>query len=136
MNEVLEELKEETINWICYQLDGMPYDHGSLEDMMNYVRNNKDLIEDRFTESPFWNYCMEYRDRYFGARIGYQDINKKVLYDYALTLLYSPIMTNEELNKHELETRQIMWREAQKEKLFLLYGKIPDDVFNHILSLM
>jgi len=132
MNEVLEELKEETINWICYQLDGMPYDYGSLEDMINYVKNNKDLIEDGFTESPFWNYCMEYRDRYFNARIGYQDINEKVLYDYAFTL-YFP-MTDEELNKYEFNIRQIIWREVQQEKALLLYGKIPDDILNQILS--
>lgn len=46
------------------------------------------------------------------------------------------VVSNEDYRRKLYETREMMWRESQKEKLLLLYGKVPTDVFNEILGYM
>jgi hypothetical protein len=128
MELVINELKEHTLFWICHLLDGSIHDNGSYMDMENYVRYNKHTLADNITESPFWSYCMDCRHCYFHN--SYDDINEKVRYDYAVNL------TSDIIQKNTYETRQIMWREAQKEKMLLFYDKIPTDILNEILSFM
>jgi hypothetical protein len=144
MNEVFEELKNDTALCMYDLLDDNNY--GSDTDALNYFRNNKDALPDWVTKSPLWMFRMYLRYAYevnnvneYGynanAYEAYADINEKVLYDYSFADKYIRLfLPHNLLDKYKYETRQIMWREAQREKALVLYGKIPDDILNEILN--
>ncbi len=136
MDAVLNELKDETAYWICSQLERNHYDGDFYTHMVNFVKHNKENLEDKLTQSPFWLYSMEYRDRYSYTSMGRcEDINKTVRYDYGVAFNFR-LITQDEYNKHSYQIRQMMWREAQREKLLALYGKVPIDVLNEMLTIM
>ena len=142
MEAVIQELKQQTIYWICYQLDGSYIDNGSYWNMHHYVKDNKDKIDDDLTESPYWLYSMECRNRY--TWLNFDDLNVKVRCDYKTALSQhrgilgsdSIQMTKEEIKATIYGLRNMMWREAQREKLTMLYGKVPTDVLNEMLMYM
>ena len=134
MNEVLEELKDKCAACIC---DLREYDMGMSDlEKFRYIRNNKDKLPDDETESPFWSYRMY--DRYctgFYYNINaYDDINEKVLYDYSLAKSDIRSLNKEQINNYRFVTNQIMWQGGHQEKALLLYGKIPNDILNEILT--
>ena len=134
MNEVFEELKEMCVDCVCStSLVHAIYD-GRDSDMIESIRNDVHMFHD----SPIWYSRMYWRNyRTFSyARnyewLAYEDINEKVLYDISL-VLELPLI-EEQMLKIEYQTRKIMWRAMQQEKALLMYGKIPDDILNEILS--
>lgn len=137
MNEVIEELNELCGESMCDLLEYNIF--GSRVVSIHYMRNNKEQFPDWLTQSPIWAFRMHmrYADSFYLNEKGhdaYADINSKVLYDYSFA--DNDIkMSDEQLDKYKYETRQVMWREAQREKTVdALYGKIPDDILNEILN--
>lgn len=134
MNEVLEELKDMCVECIWDQIE---YDVGMSETKFKtYLRNNKDKLSDWLTKSPIWECRMyeRYCNGFHNQITGYEDINENVLYDYALG--YSLIPFTKEKYNYEYKTKQNIWRNVQREKLLLLYGKIPNDIINEMLNYM
>lgn len=134
MYEVLEELKDKCAACIC---DLREYNMGMSDlEKFRYIRNNKDKLPDDETESPFWSYRMynRYCTGLYCMINAYDDINEKVLYDYSLAKSDIRNSNKEQINNYKFVTNQIIWREVQQERALLLYGKIPDDVLNEILS--
>jgi len=128
MNEVMEELKDECAKCIC---DLIEYDVGmSQHEFMICVRIH---LSHWLTASPFWEYFMHRRYCYgfYNNSNAYEDINENVLYDYALVV--SIPFTKEQ---HDYKNKQNMWRNVQREKMLLLYGKVPTDILNEMLNYM
>ena len=83
---------------------------------------------------------MEHRDRHYNDNRGgykvesfdYDDITEKVLYDYYF-MSYIVRISDEKFDNQEYGTREILWREAQKET-FLKSNKLPFEMINHIVS--
>jgi len=113
---------------------------------ISLLKQETSNLDDWMTQSPFWNVRMDYRDWYRCYDPPSDDyfticpIIEKVRYDYMLALnqvreLCVKInMSENEISKQVYELRQMMWREAQKETLCCLYGKIPDDMVSEIIS--
>lgn len=138
MDAIIQELHSLTIHVIVSQID--PTGKNNHKDLHDYVEYNKDDVSEYLTQSPFWLYFMDCRDRNCGD---YRDIHEKVKYDYALALnsmvediIFTIPLSSSEINKHIYSIRDIMWREAQKEKLISLYKKVPIDVINEMLVYM
>ena len=132
MNEVLEELKDMCVQCIWDQIE---YDVGMSETKFKkYFRNNKDKLSDWLTVTPIWECRMHerYCRGFYNKSNGYEDINENVLYDYALGYSFIPF-TKE---KYDYKTKQNMWRNVQREKLLILYGKVPNDIINEMLTYM
>jgi len=132
MDKVFEELMSYSVRWADYAVYRST--KGSLDE------DTRNFIVDQIKNSPFWFHSMEHRDRslndyrggYKVETFGYDDINEKVLYDYCFM---SPVvdMRDEQFYNQEYETREIMWREAQKETL-LLSNKLPVEMLFEIVS--
>jgi len=137
MREVLEELKNSGA-WCIFNL--IEYDMGmSDQEKFKYILNNKDKLPESETQSPFWNYHMyyiRYCYGFFHNTNPYQDIHEKVLYDYSFKDNDILRKNEEQINQYLSKTRRIIWKGVEQEKALLLYGKIPNDILNEILSFL
>lgn len=146
---VINEIDDKTAHWVA-----LLFSAPSREFIYEDFRNNRNDYNDSYlSQSPFWNYRMFHRSRHDFWRTrgnSYNDINDKIRYDYMIAINQAqelPIsidrvqelpfnieMSANEIEKQEYGPRQIMWREAQRETLFGLYGKISDDMVTEIIS--
>lgn len=136
---LITELEDKTALWISKQYSG-----SSDKYVYDDIRKNKGTyVDDNYgylAVSPFWYFRMAERyDHWYNRKDTYDDINEKVRYDYYLALKTPDFcsyieMSDEQIKKNVYEPRQQMWREAHRETLVELYGKISDDMVTEIIS--
>jgi len=148
MEAVINELNTETRSIIkslsnqCVDEMTIMYDgwvHGSDKNIRRWIKSKVPI--DTIRNSPYWLIRM------MQCNVSENDNHKKVWFDYmnALCEFREPHynmqfvhvdISKENYNRKLYETREMMWKEAQKEKLMMLYGKVPTDVLNEMLSYM
>jgi hypothetical protein len=145
MEAVINELKTETRSIIkslsnqCMDEMTIMYDgwvHGSDKNIRRWVKTKVPI--DTIRNSPYWLIrMMQYN---YSENV---NLHEKVWFDYmnALSEFREPLYNMQIVylmsNHYKCcdETRQ-MWKEAEKEKLLMLYEKVPTDVLNEMLSYM
>lgn len=135
--KLIYELDNQSIIWITKR-------YSQSSEWHDYVRKNRaeEYSYDEYS-APYWTYKMWDRiDNYSGKfdKI-YNNIkttNEQVKYDYIMSThgdMFIYVEFPEDEKKMFLKkTKESLWREVQREKIVMLYGKVPTDVINEMLS--